>query len=98
MKFFLDENFPRSVTALLKEMGSKVFDIRSTEHEGANDKSIFQLAQNEQAIFLTTDRDFFHTIPTLFKEHHGIIIIALRQPNRRSITEKLMYALSLILI
>ncbi len=94
MNFFLDENFPRSVTTLLEGKGFKVFDIRATEYEGANDKLIFKLAQKEQAILLTTDRDFFHTIPSLFDEHYGVIVIALRQPNRRSITEKLTYALT----
>ena len=52
------------------------------------------MAQNESAIFLTTDKDFFHTIPHLFEEHFGIIVITLRQPNRKKITEKLFFALT----
>ena len=28
MKFFLDENFPKSATGLLEGMGHKVFDLR----------------------------------------------------------------------
>jgi len=94
MNFFLDENFPKTITPLLEEQGHKVFDIRSTEYEGIDDTSIFKMAQKESAIFLTTDKDFFHTIPHIFENYHGIIVITLRQPNRKRITEKLFFALN----
>lgn len=93
MKFFLDENFPKTAEMYLTQLGNEVIDIRSTEYEGLDDHSIFKLAQSHSAIFLTTDRDFFHTIPFDFSEHHGAIIIALRQPNRNTITEKLKWFL-----
>ena len=93
MNFLLDENFPKAAHALLESKGHKVFDIRSTEHEGLDDNSIFSMAQKEQAIFLTTDKDFYHTIPFIHKIHSGIIVIALHQPNRFNILEKLEYIL-----
>ena len=93
MKFFLDENFPIPATEILTSRGHEVFDIRSTELEGLTDTKIFELAQAEGAIFLTTDRDFFHTIPFLNQKHNGIIVVTLRQPNRRGIIDKLLYAL-----
>ena len=64
-----------------------------TEQEGSDDIAIFEMAQKNNAIFLTTDKDFFHTIPYLFEHHHGIIVIILRQPNRRDIINKLLFAL-----
>ncbi len=94
MKFFLDENFPKSVSAILQQYSHQVIDIRSTEYEGSDDITIFDLAQKNEAIFLTTDKDFFHTVPNLYKDHHGIIVITLRQPNRNSITKKLLFALN----
>ncbi|MFQ5640537.1 MAG: DUF5615 family PIN-like protein [bacterium] len=93
MKFFLDENFPKSVGRFLERSGHEVFDIRSTEDEGSDDRKIFELAQAEAAIFLTTDRDFFHTIPHLHKKHFGVIVIALKQPNRSQIQEKIEWIL-----
>lgn len=45
-------------------------------------------------ILLTTDRDFVHTIPHLFDGHCGVIVIALRQPNRSSILARLEWILS----
>jgi predicted nuclease of predicted toxin-antitoxin system len=94
MRFFLDENFPKTTAKLLLENGHSVFDIRGTSEEGAEDISIFQMAQKEKAIFLTTDKDYFHTIPHLFESHYGIIVITLSQPNRRNISDKLMWALN----
>jgi predicted nuclease of predicted toxin-antitoxin system len=63
MIFFLDENFPKSAGIYLESLGHQILDIRSTEQKGLNDKKIFELSQKHNAIFLTTDRDFFHTIP-----------------------------------
>ncbi len=62
MKFFLDENFPRKATCMLESHGFEVFDIRGTEIEGADDTTLFEKAQQHEAIFLTTDKDFYHTI------------------------------------
>ncbi len=78
MNFFLDENFPKSIAPILERQGYTIYDIRGTELEGSDDKSIFKLAQEKHAIFLTTDRDFFYTIPNLFKKHYGVIIITVR--------------------
>lgn len=93
MKFFLDENFPKTSGILLLEQGHEVFDIRGTELEGANDEMIFTFAQQKEAIFLTTDRDFFHTIPYLYSKHSGIIVFNFSRPNRLNIQEKLEWVL-----
>jgi predicted nuclease of predicted toxin-antitoxin system len=87
--FFLDENFPRSAAEMLRKAGHTIFDIRGTDDEGLSDEDIFNMAQKEHAIFLTTDRDFYHTIPWLFVFHYGVIIINLSQPNAVKIIEKL---------
>ena len=96
MRFFLDENFPMSATEILETDGHQVFDIRNTEFEGSDDQLIFELAQRKKAIFLTTDKDFFHTIPSLYKTHYGVIVIALRRPNRQKIIKKLLFVLTKI--
>jgi predicted nuclease of predicted toxin-antitoxin system len=90
MIFFLDENFPKRAASLLKERGHSVFDIRETGKEGLPDGEIFRLAQEKHAVFLTTDKDFYHTYHLTEKPHYGMIVIALRQPNSASITAKLI--------
>ena len=96
MKFFLDENFPRKATRILESQGFEVFDIRGTETEGADDKTLFEKAQQHEAIFLTTDKDFYHTVPFFYENHYGAIVIALSQPDSIRILDKLEMALDLI--
>jgi len=93
MKFFLDENFPKKAIDILKKAGHEILDIRGTEFEGCSDRVIFENAQQNRAVFLTTDCDFYHTIPSLYNRHCGIIVIALSQPNAGSIITKLKIAL-----
>ena len=89
MKFFLDENFPKSASKYLQASGHQTIDIRGSDNEGLDDLSIFNLAQDQSAVFLTTDRDFFHTVPFYFQKHFGVIVVALDQPNRTKILHKL---------
>ncbi len=96
MRFFLDENFPKKAVEILEAAGHEVFDIRGSVHEGADDRSIFDLAQKHGAVFLTTDKDFYHTVPRLYRAHHGIIIIALSQPNGTAILNRFKSALGLL--
>jgi predicted nuclease of predicted toxin-antitoxin system len=96
VKFFLDENFPKKATPILESKGHQTFDIRGTTFEGVVDKNIFELAQDQKATFLTTDKDFFHTIQFQYETHYGIIVIALSQPNAPKILEKLKFALKFI--
>lgn len=96
MKFLLDENFPKAATALLRGKGHEVFDFRQTKNQGMEDIAVFEFAQKLGAVLLTTDRDFFHTIPHLFEIHCGVVVVALRQPNRHLILSKLEWLLSQI--
>ncbi len=93
MKFLLDENFPTAACQLLRDQHHTAIDIRAIAKPGIEDEKIFELAQQHQAILLSTDRDFFHTIPHLHPHHHGVIVIALRQPNRSNILSKLRWFL-----
>lgn len=94
MRFLLDENFPKTAGIRLIEMGHEVFDFRGTTDEGIDDLALFRKAQQLKAILLTTDRDFFHTIPHLFESHQGVVVIALRQPSRAAIISRMEWLLS----
>ena len=94
MKFLLDENFPKSAEKLLIELGHQVIDIRGTELQGIDDFRLFEVAQENGAILLTTDRDFYHTVPLRYSDHLGVIVIALKQPNREAILSKLRWIIA----
>ena len=94
MRFFLDENIPFVCREYLLSLNYEVFDVRGTANEGISDNHIFQLAQELQSVFVTTDRDFFHTVPHLYNSHYGVIVINLRRPNREEILKKLKWVAS----
>jgi predicted nuclease of predicted toxin-antitoxin system len=94
MRFFLDENFPKAARALLAGEGHESIDIRGTEKEGADDNELFLMAQDSRAVFLTTDKDFFHTVRHLYPRHGGVVVIALHQPNRERILARLSWLLA----
>jgi predicted nuclease of predicted toxin-antitoxin system len=94
MNFLLDENFPKSAKKFLDERGHNVTDVRDALDEGADDVRVFELAQQRHAILLTTDRDFYHTIPWLYDQHFGVVVIALRQPNRKAILDRMEWLIA----
>ena len=94
MNFLLDENFPRSAFALIEAHGHWAASILDFESQGVSDETVFQRAQNMGAVLLTTDKDFFHTVPFLFPHHAGVIVVSLRQPNRAAILARLDWFLS----
>ncbi len=82
MNFRLDENFPKSAVIFLHDTGHSAARSIDFIGQGAEDVAVFELAQHRKAILLTTDRDFFHTIPYLFPEHNGVVVVALKQPKK----------------
>jgi len=92
MNYFLDENFPKGAVNIFSD-DDKIYDIRGSSKEGINDVEIFNLAKQNEATFITTDKDFFHTIHVKQKPHFGIVVIALSQPDSASILEKLEWFL-----
>jgi predicted nuclease of predicted toxin-antitoxin system len=72
MNFYLDENVPKPIERFLSSEGHSIFSTRDTEYESADNKTSFRLVQDKSAIFITTDKDFFHTVPFLFKNHCGL--------------------------
>lgn len=96
MTFVFDENFPRSAKAMLADLGHVVYDMRDILEPGADDNTVFRKAQELHAVLLTTDRDFFHTVPYLWHEHSGVVVIALRKPNRAAILARLAWFLKTV--
>lgn len=90
----LDENFPKSAEELLTDLGHTVIDVRGTKLQGTDDDGLFDLAQRKNAVLLTTDRDFYHTVPLKYSNHFGVVVIALKQPNREAILRRLRWFIS----
>ena len=86
MLFFLDENFPLSAIPALD-----IFD------HGKPDEELFIYALKNKAIFLTTDKDFYHTIPIKCNTKGAeIVVIAISKPNSFNIIDRLITFLNTI--
>ena len=89
MRILLDENFPKSAADVIAAAGHEVLSFADVCEFGADDEEVFVRAQKLGAVILTSDRDFYHTVPLIHPEHCGIIVVALRQPNRKAILTRL---------
>jgi len=90
MKIFIDENIPAMTVIELRHQGIDVIDIRGTADQGISDEILWQKAQNEKCLLISTDKGFSN-----YREepHHGILIIRLKQPTRLKIHQSVMRAL-----
>jgi predicted nuclease of predicted toxin-antitoxin system len=83
----VDENIPRTTVERLRELGHDVRDVRGTADQGLEDPDLWNAAQAGGRVLITTDRGFteFRAVP-----HYGIVVVRLRQPNRRKIHQAVM--------
>ncbi len=74
----------------LRELGRDVKDVRGTFDQGVPDSDLWALAMAESRALITTDKGFteYRSVP-----HHGILIVRLRQPNRKKIHHAVMRAI-----
>ncbi|MCK5014979.1 MAG: DUF5615 family PIN-like protein, partial [Candidatus Omnitrophica bacterium] len=72
--------------------GHDVRDIRGTAQMGMTDDALWEIAQQEGRLLITTDKGFTQHREEL---HHGILIVRLKQPNRHKIHERVMQAMAL---
>lgn len=90
MKICVDENIPLITAAELTARGHDVLDIRGTANQGVSDDLLWELAQKDGRLLISTDKGFAQRRGS---PHSGILIIRLRQPNERKIHARVMHAL-----
>jgi predicted nuclease of predicted toxin-antitoxin system len=90
MRVLVDENIPLTSVQELRRSGHDVLDIRGTTDEGISDELLLKRACEEGRLLITTDRDFASFRD---REHYGILIIALRKPNRQKINKRVVEAM-----
>src|SRR5712692_893076 len=90
MKICVDENIPILTVTELRNLGHDVLDIRGTSSQGSCDDTLWELAQNQQRLFITTDKGF---VGHRDEAHFGLLVIRLRQPNLQKIHTRIVHAL-----
>ena len=76
MKFVADENLDRQVVERLRQEGHVVWYVAEMAF-GVSDQDVVSLANHEQPLLPTADRDFGDLV---FREHllnHGVILLGL---------------------
>jgi predicted nuclease of predicted toxin-antitoxin system len=90
MKILVDENIPLLTVKQLRKMGHDVCDIRGTSEKGMSDELLWKKTCEEKRLLITTDKGFASSRE---KGHYGILIIALRKPNRHKISKRVVEAM-----
>jgi predicted nuclease of predicted toxin-antitoxin system len=90
MKICVDENIPLNTVSELRGLGHEVLDIRGTANQGISDDLLWEMAQREQRLLVTTDKGF---VQHRGETHYGILVVRLRQPNEQKIHERVMKAI-----
>ncbi|MGK7945067.1 MAG: DUF5615 family PIN-like protein [Microcystaceae cyanobacterium] len=57
MRILADENFPKNVVEFLRQKGYDVLWIR-TDFPSSSDREVLEIAQREQRVIVTFDKDF----------------------------------------
>ena len=91
MRILVDENIPLMTVQELQSNGYDVHDIRGTRDQGITDAKLWQIAQKEKRLLITTDKGFSSQRN---EAHHGILIIRLKQPSRLKIHQRIMQAIN----
>lgn len=83
MKFLTDENIGFEVINSLRQLG---FDIKSIleTNRGVNDTIIISLANKENRILITTDKDFGELVYVNKFIHSGVILLRLKIDSSRN--------------
>jgi predicted nuclease of predicted toxin-antitoxin system len=85
----LDENIPASLAAPLTELGHNVDTVPQERLAGSDDKTIWAAAQQEKRFLITQDLDFSDIRRFRPGDHHGILLVRLRNPGRLALAKQI---------
>ncbi len=76
MNFLADEGVDKPIVDLMRSSGFDVHYILET-HPGSHDEEVLRLANEENRILITQDKDFGELVYRLRQIHQGVILIRL---------------------
>lgn len=89
MRIKLDENIPVEVAITLRQLGHDVDTIPEEYLAGAPDEAVWQATQDENRFLITQDLDFSNVHQFKPGTHHGILLLRLNAPTRRSLIQRI---------
>jgi predicted nuclease of predicted toxin-antitoxin system len=88
MKIKLDENMPASLVNKISEFGHDVDTVPQELLSGKLDNIIWSETQKYQRFLITQDLDFSNINKFIPGSHFGILLIRLKEPGRKALTER----------
>ncbi|HEX5482650.1 MAG TPA: DUF5615 family PIN-like protein [Terriglobia bacterium] len=89
MRIKLDENLPAGLTGRLSALGHDVETAPAEGLGGKDDVSIWQACHTEKRFLITQDLDFSDARRFIPGTHPGILLVRVREPSRRALTERI---------
>lgn len=93
MRIKLDENLPQTLVPILEAMGHDVDTVLHEGLTGAPDHEVWRAAQDSRRFLVTQDLDFSDARRFRPGSHHGVLLLRLNNPSRRSLTLRVQEAL-----
>ena len=83
IKFLTDENIAVSLVKAIRKKGYDVKDVKEERLFGTEDNEIINIANKENRIILTHDKDFANLLNFPLTSHKGVILLrfANQSPN-----------------
>jgi predicted nuclease of predicted toxin-antitoxin system len=75
LRFFIDEDVPRSTTRVLRDAGFDVMNVHEAGLQGKSDDLVFEFAQNENRLLITCDMGFSNILKFPPSENQGILVV-----------------------
>lgn len=73
-RLYADEQFPKRVVEILRDLGHDVMTVQEAGNTGVSDENVLAFAQQENRAVLTLDRRDFGGLHRVTPQHSGIII------------------------
>ena len=87
VKWLIDENIAPSVTALLRDMGEDVLDVKECALDGTSDEYLLDLAGDQSRIVLTMDKGFLDFRSITRRSFFSVLLLRPSDSSRESVCQ-----------
>src|SRR5438045_9513216 len=94
MRFLLDENVDYRLLSFLREHGHDAVFLTESYTYGLTDYHVLRLAEQENRILLTNDKDFGELIVRRHLSHTGILLLRLKDETLANVQTRLQQVLT----
>lgn len=90
MRFLTDENVATSVVSALRRNDYDVKDIKEEGLFGLSDAKVLELANKEDRIIITHDKDFSNLLNNPHQKYSGVILLQFSDQSPENVIKKLI--------